>query len=206
MKKLVVMLSAALLCGAGSVSAQFSLSGALNTLFGGSQQQPAAAETVVSADNAPTKRALSAKWTFDRSAVEYRGDNALARMAVGSLKEQLAEMYAKMGLTKGCGTIQFRHNGTVQAAMQGHEISGRYDYDASTGRITLRATIDGRSVECSGCVALQQGKLTLILDVNEALKAFKTAFPEMADHQTVRSAAPIVESMPGLYAGGVFVK
>lgn len=200
------MLLAALWCGAGSVSAQFSLAGALNSLFGDSQQNDSAAAAAVSADDAPTKRALSAKWTFDRSAVEYRGDNALARMAVSGLKDQLAEIYAKAGLTKGCGTIQFRQNGTVRAVMQEHKIDGRYDYDDSTGRITLRATVEGRSVECSGYVALRHGELTLILDVNEALKAFKTAFPEMAGHQYVRSVAPIVESMPGLYAGGVFAK
>ena len=206
MKKIALLLTIAALCGAGSVSAQFSLSGALNSLFGGSQQQQSSVETAVSADDAPTKRALAAKWTFDSSAVEYRGDNALARMAVSGLRDQLADIYVKMGLTKGCGTVQFRQNGAAQAVMQGHKIDGRYDYDASTGRITLRATIEGRSVECSGYVALRDGKLTLILDVNEALAAFKTAFPEMADHQYVRSVAPIVESMPGLYAGGVFTK
>lgn len=207
MKKITSLLAAILLCGAGSASAQFSLSGALNSLFGGSQQQQqSTTETIVSADNAPTKRALSAKWTFDSSAVEYRGDNALARLAVGSLKDQLAEMYVKMGLTKGCGTVQFKQNGTAQAVMQDRKIDGRYEYDASTGRITLRATVDGRSVECSGYAGLKQGELTLILDVNEALKAFKTAFPELADHQYVRSVAPLVESMPGLYAGGVFTK
>lgn len=205
MKKILSILFAAMLCGAGPVSAQFSLSGALNSLFGGSQQQ-SAAETTVAADNAPSKRALAAKWTYDSSAVEYRGDNALARMAVSSLRDQLADVYAKAGLTKGCGTIQFKGNGTAQAVMQGHKIDGRYDYDASTGRITLRATVEGRSVECSGYVALSDGRLTLILDVNEALKAFKTAFPEMADHQYIRSVAPVIESMPGLYAGGVFTK
>lgn len=206
MKRIILLLAAVVSCGMGATSAQFSLSGALNSLFGGTERQQQSTEATVSADDAPTKRALSAKWTFDSSAVEYRGDNALARMAVGSMKDQLADIYVKMGLTKGCGTIQFKHNGTVQAAMQGHEITGRYDYDASTGRITLRATIDERSVECSGYVGLRDGRLTLILDVNEALKAFKTAFPEMADHQYVRSVAPIVESMPGLYAGGVFSK
>lgn len=205
MKRILLTLVAAALCGAGSVSAQFSLSGALNSLLGGSQQQKQT-ETTVAADNAPSKRALAAKWTYDSSAVEYRGDNALARMAVSSLRDQLADVYAKAGLTKGCGTIQFKSNGTAQAVMQGHKIDGRYDYDASTGRITLRATVEGREVECSGYVALSGGRLTLILDLNEALKAFKRAFPEMADHQYVRSVAPIVESVPGIYAGGVFTK
>ncbi len=206
MKKTVAMLFAALWCGAASVSAQFSLSGALNSLFGDSQQKESAAAATVSAADAPSKRALSAKWTFDSSAVEYRGDNALARMAVSSLQTQIADIYAKAGLTKGCGTIQFRQNGTARAVMQEYKIDGRYDYDDSTGRITLRATIEGRSVECSGYVALRHGELTLILDVNEAFKAFKTAFPEMSGNQYVGSVAPIVESMPGLYAGGVFTK
>lgn len=204
MKKTVAMLFAALWCGAGSLSAQFSLSNALNSLFGDSQQTQTAAK--VSPSDAPSKRALAAKWTFDSSAVEYRGDNALAHMAVNGLKTQIADIYAKAGLKRGCGTIQFRQNGTVRAVMQEHKIDGRYEYDDSTGGITLRATIDGRSVECSGYVALRHGELTLILDVNEAFKAFKTAYPEMAGSQYVGSLAPIVESMPGLYAGGVFVK
>lgn len=205
MKKRMLLMLAIVSCAISPASAQFSLSDAFGALFGGnstsSQTQNAAA-----ADNLPTKKELAAKWTYSSSAVEYRGDNALAGMAVNGLRSQLADAYVKAGLTKGCGTIQFKQNGKVTARMQEHEIEGTYSYDASTGGIVLRATVEGQSVECSGCVSLSQGELTLLLDVNEALAAFKAAFPDLAEHQYVKSVEPIISSIPGLYAGGVFSK
>ncbi len=192
MKKFIVLALSALAFVMGEVQAQFSLSGALDALTGGSKSQtsqPSPAERF--AAGAPAARQIVARWVYDSAAIEYIGDNSLARMGVEAARGKLVEAYAKAGIVRGCGSVQLRRNGTFSA------VSGDYAVDAAVG---------GESVECGGYIALAGERLTVLLDLNEALAIAKRLYPQLTSDQSLAGIAALVEALPGIYAGGVMTR
>jgi len=207
MKKFIVLALSALAFVMGEVQAQFSLSGALDALTGGSKSQtsqPSPAERF--AAGAPAARQIVARWVYDSAAIEYICDNSLARMGVEAARGKLAEAYAKAGIVRGCGSVQLRRNGTFSAVSGDYAVDGRYEYDPKSGRIVFDAAVGGESVECGGYIALAGQRLTVLLDLNEALAIAKRLYPQLTSDQSLAGIAALVEALPGIYAGGVMTR
>ncbi len=207
MKKFIVLALSALAFVMGEVQAQFSLSGALDALTGGSKSQtsqPSPAERF--AAGAPAARQIVARWVYDSAAIEYIGDNSLARMGVEAARGKLVEAYAKAGIVRGCGSVQLRRNGTFSADSGDYAVDGRYEYDPKSGRIVFDAAVGGESVECGGYIALAGERLTVLLDLNEALAIAKRLYPQLTSDQSLAGIAALVEALPGIYAGGVMTR
>lgn len=207
MKKFIVLALSALAFVMGEVQAQFSLSGALDALTGGSKSQtsqPSPAERF--AAGAPAARQIVARWVYDSAAIEYIGDNSLARMGVEAARGKLAEAYAKAGIVKGCGSVQLRRNGTFSAVSGDFAVDGRYGYDPKSGRIVFDAAVGGERVECGGYIALAGERLTVLLDLDEALAIAKRLYPQLTSDQSLAGIAALVEALPGIYAGGVMTR
>ncbi len=206
MKKFIVLALSALAFVMGEVQAQFSLSGALDALTGGSKSQtsqPSPAERF--AAGAPAARQIVARWVYDSAAIEYIGDNSLARMGVEAARGKLVEAYAKAGIVRGCGSVQLRRNGTFSAVSGDYAVDGRYEYDPKSGRV-FDAAVGGESVECGGYIALAGERLTVLLDLNEALAIAKRLYPQLTSDQSLAGIAALVEALPGIYAGGVMTR
>ena len=194
MKKFIVLALSPPAFVMGEVQAQFSLSGALDALTGGSKSQtsqPSPAERF--AAGAPAARQIVARWVYDSAAIEYVGDNSLARMGVEAARGKLTEAYAKAGIVKGCGSVQLRRNGTFSA------VSGDY-------AVVSDAAVGGESVECGGYIALAGERLTVLLDLDEALAIAKRLYPQLTSDQSLAGIAALVEALPGIYAGGVMTR
>ena len=207
MKKFIVLALSALAFVMGEVQAQFSLSGALDALTGGSKSQtsqPSPAERF--AAGAPAARQIVARWVYDSAAIEYIGDNSLARMGVEAARGKLVEAYAKAGIVRGCGSVQLRRNGMFSAVSGDYAVDGRYEYDPKSGRIVFDAAVGGESVECGGYIALAGERLTVLLDLNEALAIAKRLYPQLTSDQSLAGIAALVEALPGIYAGGVMTR
>lgn len=207
MRKFILIPLATLAVVVGEARAQFSLSGAIDALMGGSRSQTAQSSPAERfADGAPAARQIVARWIYDSPAVEYVGDNSLAKMGVDAARGNLTEAYAKAGVVKGCGSVQLRRNGTFSAVSGDHTVDGRYKYDQTSGRIVFDTTVGGERVECGGYISLDGDRLTILLDLNEALAVARRIYPQLASDQSLAGIAALVEALPGIYAGGVMTR
>ena len=72
--------------------------------------------------------------------------------------------------------------------------------------IVFDAAVGGESVECGGYIALAGERLTVLLDLNEALAIAKRLYPQLTSDQSLAGIAALVEALPGIYAGGVMTR
>ncbi len=213
MKRITVILALAVaMFLPASASAQFNLSGMLNSLFGGQKTQDTTEQqTVVNpyqaiADAAPTARQILGTWTFESAEAEYLGTNVLADLAISQVEGYVIQKMESYGFTKGSFSIHLRRNGTGIITMGNRTLEGRYNYNAETGAITVTGTINGKHLSCSGYVKMSNGKLVALVNADEAIEAFKTAYPEYATHQLIQSVGGVVKSFEGVYGAATFTR
>lgn len=201
-------------------SAQFDLSKALGMLFGGMQQNSEQSQTTTKpqqqvtvktplqliAETAPTLRDIQGRWTYSSADAEYVGDNPLAQMAISQVKPIAIQQIESTGITPGSFTLTLKRNGVGTLQMGDHTLTGNYTYNASTAELLITGAVNNVAVSCRGYVKLADGKLTVLIDANDALKAFTSAFPQYAMHQTVLMVSGVIQGFPGVCAAATFTK
>ena len=130
MKKLLALAFAA--CFAAQPLVAQSWADALQKALGGSRKESSGAAATPAAP--PTAKALRGAWTYRAPAMDYTGDDVVAALAVGSLRDQLAPLYARAGLEPGTGTVRFADSRRVAFELSGHRMEGTYVYDAAPDR------------------------------------------------------------------------
>lgn len=214
MKRIIVLLIAAVaVLLPDAASAQFNLSGVLNSLFGGQKSQTEEQtpnQTVdpyeAIAQAAPSARDILGTWTYDSAEAEYLGTNVLADLAISQVEGYVMQKVESYGITRGSFTILLRRNGTGVITWGSRTLDGRYKYNPETGAITVTGVLNGATLSCSGYVKMEGGKLVALVDANEALAAFKTAYPEYANHQLLQSVSAVAQQFSGIYGAATFTK
>ena len=89
-----------------------------------------------------TEMALYGTWTYTQPSVKFEGEGLAASFGGSFIEtlivDQLAKIYARVGLTTGQGTLTFtKEKQTVTAAFDGHQIEGTYVFDAESHDITF---------------------------------------------------------------------
>lgn len=186
-----------------TASAQFNLSNALNALFGGSTKTENKTEQKspyqLIADAAPTAREIVGTWTYDSSDAEYLGSNQLANLAISQVKGVALSKLESYGITKGSFKVQIRRNGTGTITMGDKTLSGNYDYNPTTGAIVFTGKVNGVALSCNGYLKMQSGKLVVMVDADDAISAFKQAYPEYANHQLIQTLGGVLASFSDIY-------
>lgn len=196
MKKLLALAFAA--CFAAQPLVAQSWADALQKALGGSRKESSGAATPAAP---PTARALRGVWTYRAPAMDYTGDNVVAALAVGSLRDQLAPLYAKAGLEPGTGTVRFADSRHVAFELSGHRMEGTYVYDARTGRIAVTLSRAERTATFEGVASMADGVLTLLFDARQALDAVGGTPDQAAQNEKLRQICAILEKYPGIRLG-----
>lgn len=203
MRKLLALACAACLI-APTLHAQ-SWADALGKALGGAREQAATEAAAPAA--APTARALRGSWTYRAPAMDYTGDDMLAALAVGSLRDQLAPLYARAGLQPGTGTVRFADGRRVIFELGTRRMEGTYAYTPKSGSLSVTLSHEGRQATFEGVALLADGVLTLLFDAGQALDAAEGAgalqdTPDAAaQRDKLRQIVAILEKYPGIRLG-----
>ena len=133
--------------------------------------------------------------------MDYTGDDVVAALAVGSLRDQLAPLYARAGLEPGTGTVRFADSRRVAFELSGHRMEGTYVYDARTGRIAVTLSRAERTATFEGVASMADGVLTLLFDARQALDAVGGTPDQAAQNEKLRQICAILEKYPGIRLG-----
>ena len=197
MKKLLALAFAA--CFAAQPLVAQSWADALQKALGGSRKESSGAAATPAAP--PTAKALRVAWTYQAPAMDYTGDDVVAALAVGSLRDQLAPLYARAGLEPGTGTVRFADSRRVAFELSGHRMEGTYVYDARTGRIAVTLSRAERTATFEGVASMADGVLTLLFDARQALDAVGGTPDQAAQNEKLRQICAILEKYPGIRLG-----
>lgn len=197
MKKLLALAFAA--CFAAQPLVAQSWADALQKALGGSRKESSGAAATPAAP--PTAKALRGAWTYRAPAMDYTGDDVVAALAVGSLRDQLAPLYARAGLEPGTGTVRFADSRRVAFELSGHRMEGTYVYDARTGRIAVTLSRAERTATFEGVASMADGVLTLLFDARQALEAVGGTPDQAAQNEKLRQICAILEKYPGIRLG-----
>ena len=197
MKKLLALAIAA--CYAAQPLVAQSWADALQKALGGSRKESSGAAATPAAP--PTAKALRGAWTYQAPAMDYTGDDVVAALAVGSLRDQLAPLYARAGLEPGTGTVRFADSRRVAFELSGHRMEGTYVYDARTGRIAVTLSRAERTATFEGVASMADGVLTLLFDARQALDAVGGTPDQAAQNEKLRQICAILEKYPGIRLG-----
>ena len=134
MKKIFVVLSAALLLGTVSANAQ-----SLKELFSNGGVKSVVESVVDQLDVIPKN--IEGNWTFSGSAVKFTGDNMLmnaaSELAVGKVEDTLNEYLAKVGIKEGLFSYTFNEDGTFSNSFNQAKFPGQYTFSQQEKTLEL---------------------------------------------------------------------
>lgn len=133
-KKIFVVLSAALLLGTVSANAQ-----SLKELFSNGGVKSVVESVVDQLDVIP--KIIEGNWTFSGSAVKFTGDNMLmnaaSELAVGKVEDTLNEYLAKVGIKEGLFSYTFNEDGTFSTSFNQAKFPGQYTFSQQEKTLEL---------------------------------------------------------------------
>lgn len=198
---LTLLAVAGLSCGASAQSWGDLLGG----LLGGSsssQTEQKVAETY--------PESLLGTWRYSAPAVVFTGDDIIAKLggsvASSTIKEQMSAYYTKAGVTPQTCTVQFRRNGKFVAKASQHEIEGRYSYNASSGALSVTATLDDLGTRTFIGKVTGNGDAISITFESSKVVSIAREIPSVSNDSRMMSLIGMVEQYKGLYLGAELAK
>lgn len=198
MKKTTLLLAAALLF-AGAVQAQ-----------DWKEALKKAATTVADqlTDGKLTEHALVGTWNYTGPGVKFEGEDMASELAgaaiEGSVVKQLEKAYALAGIRAGAGSFTFNDDGTFSALLGKYNLSGDYEFDASTHVITLKfakGKINLGSIPGHAYISGQE--LVLVFPVTKLVEMVSALGSKISSLATVTK---MLDNYKNVYAGFAFGK
>ena len=182
-----------------SATAQFDLS-KIGSMLGGKVAKPTKSPYQTLAENAPIKSKIIGTWSYSDFDIEYLGNNAIAHTAISQTEYYLQQEIKAAGITSGCYYIALRNNGKGYFYYSDYTYESSYTYDPTTAHVDITVKLDNStSIKCSGFIKMKDGKLGLMLNAEDVVKAVATLVPEAMNDQTYLTIKSVVDSFPGIY-------
>lgn len=136
--------------------------------------------------------------------MEYTGGDALASFAVSSVKEQLAGLDTKLGLTPGKDYIQLKSNGSLTIHIGEDKISGKYSYIPPTGGIIITLGDEIHRVILTATATLRGKDLHVMFNAQELIATLEANAPQIGKEQFFSIAKALINATPGITIGAKF--
>lgn len=161
-----------------------------------------------------TEMALYGTWTYTQPSVKFEGEGLAASFGGSFIEtlivDQLAKIYARVGLTTGQGTLTFtREKQTVTAAFGTHKIEGTYQFDAESHDITFSLANGKFSLGAVPSHAYLNGsELTIVFPVKRLMEIVQQVGDkiESSNLETLSAAATLLSQYDNAYVGFAFTK
>ncbi len=161
-----------------------------------------------------TEMALYGTWTYTRPSVKFEGEGLAASFGGSFIEtlivDQLAKIYARVGLTTGQGTLTFtKEKQTVTAAFGTHKIEGTYQFDAESHDITFSLANGKLTLDAIPSRAYLNGsELTIVFPIKRLMEIIQQASEkiESSNLETFKAAATLLSQYDNAYVGFAFTK
>ena len=198
MKKIAYI---ALICAATlfeqSVNAQ-SLSDLFNAfsgLLGSSTEQTKEVEKPVY----PTKKEIIGTWVYTQPEIVYEGEDALASLAISSVKGQVPALLQQFGFVAERDYAIIKDS-KITAVSGEHKTKADYTYSPSDGKAVITGEYNGQQITVTGYVTIKDGKVTVLFDAQQLI-AIASQSKQFKENTVLQMVASIISSYPGVKVG-----
>lgn len=140
-------------------------------------------------DGKLTQYALAGTWNYTAPGVKFEGNDLLSQLGgtvlQDNIKQQLDKGYQMAGIKPGAGTVTFAKDGKFTTLMGKYELSGTYEFDASTHVATLNFAKDKLDLgSVPGHAYIDGSNLLLVFPVTKLIdmvKAMGSKISSMGD-------------------------
>lgn len=154
---------------------------------------------VLGQNNQISKEQLVGTWTYNGAACKFESENLLKQaggdLIASSVEGKIDDTFSKIGIKKGSSSITFNSDGTCNLALGSRAISGTYEFEQSTGKLTVTGTIG--LVKTEGYVVKNSdSSISLLFDADKLLDMVN-----MISAQTSNTSIKTISSLLGSYDG-----
>ena len=205
MKRIFILLIAALAVGVADVQAQSldDLMKSISAMFSSSDSSQLAQPK----EEYPAEAELVGRFKYDALAIDYKGDSALASLAVTTLETQLPLIAEKMDLVAGRDYMDVSPDGTMIIVCNGKQIPVYCTaYDPTTGTASLMMRLVDQNINLKASVTKVGGKYRIVFDAQELLSIIAKHDSTFAENTTLQMVKGVIDSYPGVRVGALLRK
>ncbi|MBQ1253570.1 MAG: DUF4923 family protein [Alistipes sp.] len=152
----------------------------------------------------PTEKELTGTWIYSQPEIVYDGDDALATMAISSVKSQLPALMQSFGFIPGRDYAIVK--GSKIVGVNGdRKAKATYTYNATNGRAIITGENNGKKITVTGHLTIKDGKITILCEAKELI-AIASQHEKFKENSMLQMAASIITSYPGIKVGVVAKK
>lgn len=147
---------------------------------------------------------LVGTWTYAKPCVQFESQNLLAQaggsVAATTIENKLATYYQKLGITTGKAQFAFGQDGTLQYAIGGRTMTGKYVFDANKKTVTITTQT---GVNVTAYVSVSVNQMALTFDASKLLTLVNSASAASA---SLSNLSAIAGQFSGMKLGFTFSK
>lgn len=199
MKRVVFILSfvAVCFCHQGAQAQSLSdLFNGLSSLFGSAMSQPAAE---VEKPVYPKEKELVGTWVYSEPQIVYEGNDALASIAISTVKGQIPTLAQKFGVVAGRDYAIVKGS-KITAVSGDRKAKATYTYIPSTGKAIVTGEHNGKKIILTGYVTMKDGTVTVLFDAKELI-AIASETQTFKENSTLQMMASVISSYSGIKVG-----
>lgn len=191
----VVIFAAATLCHS-SANAQ-----SLTDLFKGlsSMFSSTTTQTEVEKPVYPTEKEILGTWVYTEPQVVYEGTDALASLAISTVKGQIPSIAQKFGVVPGQDYVVIKKS-KITAFCAGKKATATYTYIPSAGKAIITGEHNGKKIIVTGYATIKNGQVTVLFDAKE-LVAIAQQTETFKQNSTLQMMASVITGYPGIKVG-----
>lgn len=160
------------------------------------------------ADGKLTQYALTGTWNYTGPGVKFEGADLTSELAGTAIESavtpKLEQAYALAGIRPGACAFTFGSDGTFSARTGKHDLTGTYEYDASTHALTLRFAQGKLNLgTVPGHAYLSGSELAVVFPVTRLVELATRLGSRIS---SLSSATKLLEQYKDIYIGFAFEK
>lgn len=156
-------------------------------------------ETVVEKPVHPKEKELTGTWVYTEPQIVYEGSDALASIAINTIKGQIPTLAQKFGVVAGRDYAVVK--GSKITAVSGErKAKATYTYIPSTGKAIITGEHNGKKIIVTGYATIKDGMVTVLFDANELIAIVKET-QTFKENSTLQMIASVIQSYPGIKVG-----
>lgn len=155
--------------------------------------------SILGQNNQLSQDQLVGTWKYSGAACKFESENLLKQAGgefiASSVESKIDDAFSKIGIQKGTSSISFANDGTCSFAMGERAISGTYEFDQATGKLTVTGTVG--LVKTEGYVVKNSdGSISILFDADKLLDMVN-----MISAKTSNTSIKTISSLLGSYDG-----
>ena len=191
MKKIkiaLVVLSCILVMSCGNLGSMMSGAGISNAI-----------SSVIGLDKVKAENLIGA-WSYSGPGCAFTSENLLAKaggeMAAVQIEEKLLPYYNQVGITSANTSISFKEDGSFSAKIAGTPLSGKYEFDEPTQKITLKTLL--MSTNCYA--KKERGGISILFESKKLLTVLQ-AMAAVSGNKDIQTVGELSKKYDGVRIG-----